>query len=269
MNDRVIEIKSREPGNTSIILCGVHGDEKCGVYAIKELLPTLKIDRGSLLIGFGNPRAILKNVRFTEKNLNRMFVNPSTLRRADKNSYEYKRASVLKIYLNKADALLDIHSSFTPGARPFIIAEKNASKIVKCLPFNLVISGFDDVEPGGTDYYMNKIGKVGICVECGYLGDRVATDVAKRSIHAFLAARGHIEGKPRFYQKRYRKMYKKYFAKTDRFRLAKPFKDFAVLKRGQIIGFDGSRAVRASKDSFILFARDTDRINNEAFLLGQ
>src|SRR5438128_1272905 len=110
--DEIIELKGSESGSTSMILVGIHGDEKCGIDALKKILPTLQVKRGRVLIAYGNPRAIEQNVRFTEANLNRMFKSDDRLSESDKKSYEYQRAQFLKPYLDQADALLDVHASF-------------------------------------------------------------------------------------------------------------------------------------------------------------
>jgi len=269
MLDEIIQLKGEEEGPKSIILAGVHGNERCGVDALQTLLPTLKIDRGIVWFVYGNPRAIEKNIRYTEANLNRMFKPDNELSDADKKSYEYQRAQFLKQYLDKSDILLDLHASFTLGAKPFVLCEPNAIEIAKYLPFDLMVTGFDSVEPGGTDYYMNKVGKVGICAECGYLGNQESTERAKNSILSFLKTRGHIEGKITANKLSYIRMYQLYVTKADKFTLAKPFKDFDKISKNQVIGIDGRNKVVAQRDGVILFARNVKRIGDEAFLLGE
>ena len=267
--DEIIGLNGAKNGPKSIILVGVHGNETCGVDAFANLLPTMKIDNGTVWFAYGNPRAIKTNARFTEANLNRMFKRDDELTETDRKSYEYKRAQFLKQYLDQADVLLDLHASFTPEAKPFVLCEKNALAIVECLPFDLMVVGFDDVEPGGTDYYMNKIGKIGICAECGYLDDPESTERAEKTILNFLIARGHIARELTKNNLEYIKMYELYITKTDKFTLAKLFKDFEEIKAGEMIGTDGKEIIKATKDSIILFARDRSEANDEAFLLGE
>src|SRR3989344_6869699 len=182
MLDEIIQLKGEEEGPKSIILAGVHGNERCGVDALQTLLPTLKIDRGIVWFVYGNPRAIEKKIRYTETNLNRMFKPDNELSDADKNTYEYERAQLLKPYLDKADVLLDIHGTTIPESVAFAICEKNAEEIVKYLPVDLLVSGFDEVEPGATDSYMNTAGKIGICLECGYTEDENSIKIARDGI---------------------------------------------------------------------------------------
>ena len=269
MLEEITQITGKEKGPTSIILAGIHGDEKCGVDALKRTLLNLKIERGRVLFGYGNPRAIEANKRFVEANLNRMFKNDGLLSKNDMESYEYKRAQFLKSYLNQADALLDIHASFTPNSKPFVICEENAKGVIEYLPVDLIVSGFDKVEPGGTDYYMNSIGKIGICIECGYLGNPESTEIAQKGILAFLKARGHILNDVVAKKQSYIRMYDLYSTKTNNFTLSKTFYDFEEISKDQIVGIDGKKEIKTEKDSIILFARNREQIGEEAFLLGE
>ena len=264
-----VQLVGDKEGPVSVIIAGVHGDEKCGVIALGKLLPGLRIERGRVWFGYGNIGAIKANKRFVSCNLNRMFKNSNLFSGEEKKSYEYKRAQFIKKYLDCADALLDVHASFTPNSKPFVICEKNAKEIVKYLPVSLVVSGFDKVEPGSTDGYMNDIGKIGICMECGYLGDVKAVKMARRGILSFLQARGHLKKKVKPRKQTHVCVYYLYKTKTNKFTLAKAFKDFEKIAKGQIIGIDGNKEVRAKKSSIILFARNRKLANDEAFLLGE
>ncbi len=265
----IIELKGKKDGPISTILVGVHGNEHCGIDAIKKILPTLQIERGVLYIGYGNPHAIEKNVRFTEANLNRMFKPDTTLTQFEIDSYEYQRAQYLKKYLDLSEVLLDIHASSNPQSKVFAICEKNAHNIVSYFPVPIIVSGFDTVEPGGTDYYMNKQGKIGICIECGYLADQKSTQVALDVIESFLNVRGHKEKKLNTIKQTYIHVYKLYLTKTDRFSLRKKFSDFEAIEAGEIIGFDGGEKIIAEKDSLILFAKERSKKQEEAFLLAE
>lgn len=268
MFDEISQQKGDQKGPTSIILAGIHGDEMCGVEALKKVLPKLKIERGVVLFGYGNPRAITANKRYTETNLNRLF-DDNSVSAKEKESYEYGRAQFLKKYLNQADILLDIHASSIPKSRVFAICETNAAEVVKFLPVDLVVSGFDKIEPGGTDYYMNSMGKIGICLECGYTKDPQSVKVAEEGILAFLKASGHITNNLVPKKQSYVRMYQKYFAKTDNFALSKQFNNFEIVEKNQIIGVDGREEIKAPKRSLILFAHNGTKAGDEVFLLGE
>lgn len=269
MFEEVITMRGKMEGPTSIILAGVHGDEKCGVEAFQKILSTLTIDKGRVIFVYGNPRAIVANQRFVEANLNRMFKHPEDLSQEEKESYEYGRAQFLKQHLTQADALLDIHASSIPDSKRFAICEKNAMTIAQYLPVDLVVSGFDAVEPGATDWYMNSIGTIGICLECGYTQDLQTTRIAEESIFAFLKAREHIPNTCTPQKQSYVHMFKKYYAKTNSFVLSKPFENFEVVAKNQRIGIDGNEEISAENKCVILFAHNGTKMNDEVFLLGE
>ncbi len=267
-NEDVYVVSSGVEGPTVAIFGGVHGNEVCGVEAIKEVLSSnFRASRGKVIFVFANRLAIDRNVRFVEENLNRCFVGSRG------STYEGRLARDLKKIMYDSDVLLDIHSSFSRCSEPFIICERNAFKYIKLLPFNKVCSGFDRIEPGGTDYFMNRIGRIGICVECGYLADPMAKEIAVTSIYSLLASLGMIANKAKgiwdnkeFFEVRY--LHKVEIGRS--FVLRRSFRDFERIKKGELIGFCGDREVLADRDGFILFARsvglsDKDR---EAFLLG-
>lgn len=263
-----IIIKSNQPGPTVVILGGVHGNETCGVEALK-ILQNLTIAKGNLILIYGNPKAIEQNVRCVEQNLNRMFCDDARLTPELKASYEYQRSREIMPYLDTADYSLDLHASFTPGSEPFIICESNALSLVQYLPQNRVCYGFTRLEPGGTDGYMNEQGKVGVCVECGYLGNPKSTQSAIQSAQLFLQALGMLSSANLVAnQKQYCvEAYELYYTKTDCFKLARTFQDFEPIKVDETIGYDGDVAIVSQVDQMILFARERSAVGAEAFLL--
>lgn len=267
MNKPII-IESNQPGPTVAILGGVHGNETCGVFALKEL-QNITIKKGKLMLIYGNPLAIEQSVRFVEQNLNRMFCNDADLSPHLKASYEYQRSREILPYLDQADYSLDLHASFTPGSEPFIICERNALPFVQYLPQRRVCYGFTELEPGGTDGYMNKQGKVGICIECGYLGDPKSTQLSILSAQLFLQTLGMLSAVNLMTNKNqyYNQAYELYYTKTDSFKLKRLFQDFEKIKAGEIIGSDGGTPIISQVEQMILFARNRSAIGTEAFLL--
>ena len=269
MYEEIIRLEGGSQGATSIILAGVHGNEKCGIIAFKKLIPSLSIKRGEVIFAYGNPKAIEKNVRYTESNLNRLFKPEKELSEKERGSYEYARAVLLKKYLDQASALLDIHASLTPGSPRFAICNEKGKTVVKSLPVSFIVSGFDEIQPGGTDYYMNRNGKIGICLECGYYEDAPSVGFAEKCIASFLIAQGNIDGETEVADCPEIRMKSMYMTKSNHFLLKKRFKDFENVSSGQIIGIDGKQTITAEEDGVILFARNRDKVGEEAFLFGQ
>lgn len=135
---------------------------------------------------YGNVEAIEKGVRQIDLNLNRMYRLSETFTPDQRETVEYKRSREIIPYLDLSDALLDLHSSSSISSPAFIICEENCKEVVDNFPFPIRCYGFSDIEPGGSDGYMNSRGKIGICVECGNHNDREASEKALLSAQKFL-----------------------------------------------------------------------------------
>lgn len=268
MLEEVTILEGSEPGPTSVILVGIHGNEKHGPIAASKVIPTLKVKRGKVLFVVGNPRALELGVRETDANLNRMFTDDENLTEAQRSSYEYERAQYLRQYIDQADYLMDVHGSRSPKSEPFIICTKQAEEVILPLPITRVVSGFDK-EVGATEDYVNARGKIGITIECGYIEDPSCVDVAINCINSFLGAIGHIHYIAPPQEHEYMHMYWLYHTQTDSFVLTKEFDDFEFVPRGTVIGHDSGEPIAAEKDSYIVFARNQQKVGYEGFLLGE
>ncbi len=270
--DGVCTIVGKTKGPVSAIIAGVHGNEPCGPDALKKILPKLQIDAGTLYIILANPKALKKKVRFTEFNLNRAFKDAKDYSPKIKKTYEYKRAQFIKKILNKVDVTLDLHSTKNKST-PFIVCEKNAYPFVRDFPRRAtrIVSGFYKVQPGATDDYMYRHGKVGITVECGMHTDKKASALAEEAIMTFLKVRGHLLKKVPIktdLQREYLHVEKLYVTKKN-FILQEQHNDFEWIKKGYHIGNDGKKKILAPYDAYLLFAHDCDTPSMEAFLLAK
>ena len=274
-----IVLKGIASGPTSVIMAGVHGNETCGIQAIECLLPSLQdlqdqILKGRVIFLLGNPLAVQEKKRFIDVNLNRMFL--SKLFSSDKiqDSYEYHRAKFLMSVLSNADALLDIHSTRNKS-EPFILSDHpHIFDMINQFPiqFKKVVSGIDDLHPGSSDGFMNSIGKIGICIECGQHEDKDAIRNAKIAIYQFLYNMGNLNLPTNEVEKVERtSVHLKgiYKTKTNSFILSQVFNDFDPIKTDQIIATDGDNEVYVDEDGIILFAVNREKEGEEGFMFGK
>lgn len=261
---------SNKPGPNIVVMAGVHGNEKCGIVAFEQVLPTLRITKGKVTFVIGNPEAVALNVRFTQSNLNRMFRGDEGMTEEEKNSYEFERARELMPILKKADALLDIHSSTTAQTIPFIICEQQSYDCAAYLPGEIIVSGIDVLHPTGTDAFVNQSGGKGICIECGNHDDSKSVSIALCAIEIFLSYFKVIEVKKELKKYPQRKVQADWIYKNvGDFKLTRPFAEFERLKEGSVIGIDDGVEVTAPYDGVILFPNDRTEKGKEAFLFGK
>ena len=255
------------PGPNVVIVGSIHGNERCG----GELLPvlsTIELLSGTLTLLLGNPRAFAQNVRYTEYDLNRMFLSEDCYTSAQKTSYEYQRAQEIKNVLHSSDILLDIHASTSPVSPPFIICEQSGLALARRLPMKRVVTGFDTIQPGGTDYYMNLKGGVGICIECGYLKEASTLAAARECAYSLLQSLGMISPLlQRIYEEPQEvfQLSSQYFT-TMNFQPTGSRADFEKVEAGTCLGWDGESPILAETCAVVLFQRACEGRNEEAFL---
>ena len=266
-----IVLDSGKAGPRAVILCSVHGNEPCGVEALKEILPTLEIKAGVLTCILANPKAYEQKVRFTEANLNRMFRSTNDLSESEAKSYEHIRAKEIMLSLEEADYLLDLHSYSSTSGQPFVICSEKYFDLAKHLGPKIVFSGIDDLHPGSTDGYMNLLNKPGICVECGQHDDPESIPFAQDSIVRFLSLLEIIElteNIPMGDGVALTAARQIYITKID-FKPEKEFKNFEKVFKGQSLGVDGHEEILSPYNGFILFAQKCEKPGQEAFVLGE
>ncbi len=258
--------KGSKPGNTSAILAGVHGDERAGIVALERFLPTFQISRGSVFLIFGNPEAMKRGVRYVEENLNRCFFS-----NREAGSLEARRAQELLPILDQASAVLDLHATRSDASVPFLITAGEGLSLARQLNFPILSTGWNVLEPGGTDGYMAAQGKIGICAECGSIGDEQrGVQIATQTVNDFLTLRGHIEGKvASVVRKRIVDVRQKIYRQTNTFRFAKNYSDFEPLPEGEAFAWDGPRTYIAEPEQCIIFARPGKAIGDQVFILGK
>ena len=267
--DWPIILDSGKPGPCLLIIGGIHGDEPCGINAIQAIVQDPEAYRpthGKMMLMYGNPQAIKKGVRYIDENLNRIFMKSKENLPDKLLCLEKQRMQQLKLYMDKADILLDIHASYTQKSKPFVICEPNAMQLVPFLPCDIVCFGFDSIQPGGTDWYMNSIGKIGICVECGYLGAQSSTAVAMNACKSILGALEMSVNRGTRRKQEWYQATQQYCARTDNFQLVRAYADFENIPKGTPFAKDGDQTLYATEGMYLLFARNTQEKGQEAFL---
>lgn len=266
ISSKIHLIKGNQPGPSLAILAGVHGNEKAGVFALEELLPSLNITRGKLYLAFANPPAIEANTRMINKNLNRCFVSGNV-----GTDPEDIRARQLMTMLDKCDALLDLHMFYDDDGLPFAICEDNAIDLAEIFDVDIISTNWTATEPGGSDSYMYLQGKLGVCLECGPISKSKAyAPFAKNAIFQFLKYFDMTAENVSYSNKKKRLIVAKeavHKSSAD-FKLSPGLHNFDRLTEGQIIAKDKDRRYLAKKNECIIFPHYKARIKEEAYIIG-
>ena len=183
---RLVSFDSGQPGLTVCISGGVHGDETCGVKAIekleKELLSKEKLLSGRVLTLIANQEAIKLKKRFVDFDLNRAFGNSSAI------GHESNLAKNIASHLQGIDYLLDLHSTSAP-TKPFCagILTKRHIEIFKMIGVEYYTYGWE-IHRGHSMLIdeVNRLGGIGVIVECGKTDDLKTDEIAYKSVKNLL-----------------------------------------------------------------------------------
>ena len=258
-------------GPTVAIVGGIHGDEIQTVRALNHLASRTSIQFGAVHFVLGNPEAVARGERYLEFNLNRLF-SENTLR-GSVDSTEHRRARELMELFGRCDGLLDIHTVKNPRTTPFVICRTEDFELVKYLDFPIRSNGWDQIEPGGTDDFMARRRKIGVCIECGYHEDPDVVSRASEAATTFLRLMGCVSGdrelRPTLDQRTVMATFA--FKAVRPFRRAQPFPDFQPVAKGELIGWHGEEPFCATEDGILIFARDVsqNRLGAEAVVMGR
>ncbi|MDX1764000.1 MAG: M99 family carboxypeptidase catalytic domain-containing protein [bacterium] len=104
----VFEIKGEYPGNTLLIIGGMHNEP--GGYLSADLYADLSLHQGNLIVvPRANFPAIVSNKRGHHSDMNRKFVNGSGKKKHSKDEYEESVVAILMELMSRSDALLNLH----------------------------------------------------------------------------------------------------------------------------------------------------------------
>ncbi|MCE9585512.1 succinylglutamate desuccinylase/aspartoacylase family protein [Candidatus Nomurabacteria bacterium] len=268
MQPYVKTIKGKEKGPVLAVFSGIHGNEKVGVLAVKEIIKEIKIKKGIIYFVVANPLAVKKNVRMLDKNLNRCFLKDNK----EKNKEDIIARVLMKI-LDKSNALLDLHAFNDPKGNPFIICGKKNLNIASIFDVNIISYGWNKIEPGATDGYMENQNKIGICLECGPVSKpEEYKEFAKKQIYKFIDYFNlmdfHVSNKKRT-NKKIVQVTKVLKAKTNNFNFMKDYKNFELLPDNAVFAIDGIKKIKSKKNECIIFPRKNQKIGAEACIVGK
>lgn len=268
------------PGPRFLFLGSVHGNEPCGSLAIDAIRE--KINSGEIKILNGNitfiPRvnaqAYISKKRFIDVNLNRVVKktkNPTT--------YEDKIAQELLTEIEKADYVVDLHS-MTAKTVPIVFVDyitQGNIDLANATGLSDFIYGWSELyaeteQNSDTISYTNSVGVAGVTIECGQHDDPKSFSVACASIINILNTYGVIKSTtPHIYNKEVSaySMQKIYFKKHRDDTLVKNFKNFDLIKAGELIAKrENGEKITSETKGYIMLPNDSVEKGQEWFYFG-
>lgn len=267
---------SGKEGPTIGIMCMTHGNEFAGVETIEAALSDIRsITRGRVIVTCNNILAAQKNVRFMDRNMNRIF-DPAMI----SDGYESERLDEIFPVLNQMEIAIDLHSvptrpetpEFTiiPGATPeqIELASQLDSTFQVLYPYKIN-------ETASSSDYMLDQGTPCLTYECG---PEKTYDLEKAvmNIRRFLRYTGvsDIATEP-FPESIWTSCNQtEQFTDIAGFNFAEdfPMESFQFVEKGKLIATDKDNEYRVNADSYTLFTnppssyRSRNKALNEPFV---
>ena len=289
--DHVHSFDSGVPGPHVMVNALTHGNELCGMLALRRLLDAgVRPRAGRLTLSFANIAAYqgfgpdMLAARFVDRDFNRLWHDD--LLAADHRSVEGRRAHAMLPLVRSVDRLLDLHSTWH-AVLPFFVlarlprvrrwADQLAVPARQLLLPDFRHDGYHMIDYG--DFLRPDGTAIGLIVECGQHFARSSAQTAWNVTIRFLQCCGSISaadaarlGAQAFTAQPVQRfeIVQPVLAATNRLRLACSYGGFVAFRAGEIAAYDGDTPVSAPFDGAVLLApRPAPGAGQQAFAWGR
>jgi hypothetical protein len=293
--ERVLcHFKGSKLSPTVVIIAGIHGNERAGVFAAKKVINSIRSEnincKGNLIIISGNLNALKKNIRFDTVDLNRLWTceNISHLI-SSKNGFNEDVKEQLQIYHLIKDVLsnnkgpfffIDLHST-SALTKPFITISDSLNNRKFASKFSIpVVLGIEEYLDGPLLTYMNEFGHRALGFEGGqHLDQQTILNceafiwialveskcLEKKSVEKYSYFKNVLSGKRKI-REYYEIDYRYFIQNNEKFEMINGFQNFQSIKKNQCLAQSNSKEVRASMDGKI-FMPLYQSIGNDGFFI--
>ena len=290
--ERFIAKIEKEDGPTVVLFGGIHGNEKAGVLALKDIFDKLSPEqiKGSVYAIAGNLKALSADKRFLKADLNRLWTHDAleTLIHqtvlSDEQHEQHELFSILTYILNRNKPpyyFIDLHTT-SSKTKPFITINDALinRKFSKLFPLPIVL-GIEEYLEGPLLSYINTLGYVSLGFESGQHESPAALTNAISFVQQTLVITGlcrkhdfddYDEGYERMKAETenmdevYEVVYMHYLKNGDQFKMAKGFESFQSVEKGRLLARINGQYVYAPFEGEI-FMPLYQRSGKEGFFL--
>lgn len=264
---------------TVIILAGIHGNEKAGVMASKQVMQKIKNDnipfQGNLYIILGNINALKKGIRYESSDLNRIWIEENidaivdgsiVLDAEAKEQIEIFR--YIKEILNSNSGpfyFLDLHTT-SSATIPFITISDSLNNRKFSSNFSIpIVLGIEEYLDGPLLTYINEFGHVALGFEGGEHHDKESIVKCEAFIwlalvHSKCLKKKNIPDFTEFKKELSEKYFKNVFfeiiykytiKKDEKFKMHRGFKNFEPIIRHQSLAKSNGSEITANENGRI------------------
>jgi succinylglutamate desuccinylase len=285
-------------GVSLVVVGSIHGNEPSGLLAMRRVAAELEKLKdklnGRVFLIAGNTRALEKNVRFIDYDLNRRWTDENVARNSPGAKISTRKAEDIE-----QKEMLEIFERIFSTARDEVFALDLHSTSAASVPFAMIgdtlrnrnfsqkfpaifLLGIEEQLDGTVLEYINNRGAVTLGFEAGQHTDKTAVDNQEALIRLALAHTGILSpddfdyksdervlreaaaGKPAIIEIRHRHA----ITPEDGFKMEPGYKNFQPVKKGEILAYDKNGAIRAKETGLILMPLYQNQ-GTDGFFLGR
>ncbi|MCM4156113.1 succinylglutamate desuccinylase/aspartoacylase family protein [Gramella sp. AN32] len=267
---------SGKEGPLLFVTAGIHGNEPSGVKALEEVFKQLHKTKpeikGTLLGVSGNKKALNKNQRYIDEDLNRTWTSEN-VKSGKKDSHEKKEMFEIIDVLNEYPEsdfskryFLDCHTTSSPSLPYVSVQEVNDNDTWAHKFPTYIIRGFSDIITGDIDHYLSRIGMTGFVFEAGqhtsetsaenhegviWLALKEACDLDLSKIETYPECVERFTKKNAPDQKTFEIIHRHGLEKNDTFEMKPGYENFQKIKKGEILATQNGKELKSEWDAYI------------------
>lgn len=297
----------KEKGPLLICLGGVHGNEPAGVLALEYMFKMLEVEpitnpnfdfKGGLLGIRGNIPALASGKRFVNRDLNRLWTkeNIEAVRSKPVEELKFEEKELkeidaiisqeIKNYNPEKVVVLDLHTTSSFGGIFTLVTEDQDSLDIGLELHAPVIKGMLKGIYGTTMHYFNAenlgVETTAVCFESGQHDEELSINRAIAAITNCMRTIGcvraedvenqhdkllieHSSGLPKVSQL----LYAHAIDDGDRFRMEPNYKNFQIVKKGELLAKDKDGTIFSNRDGLLLMPLYQNQGEDGFFIISQ
>ncbi len=274
MKDEVSRIigkyTSGKEGPLLLISGGIHGNEPSGVIALqkvfKELEKTKPNINGTLLGISGNQKALNKDQRYIDEDLNRVWTKEKMQKEKANTHEEKEREEILQLLKNYPAKdftkryFMDCHTTSSDSLPYLSVQDVNDNDAWSRNFPTYIVRGFSDIITGDFDHYLSRSGFTGFVFEAGEhesktsienqegmiwlcLKEACQLDLSQISCYPECVENFKEKNAPK--QKVFDIAYRHGIVEEDDFKMEPGFQNFQEIEKGQLLAIQNGEEIRS------------------------
>ncbi|WP_127844739.1 M14 family metallopeptidase [Psychroflexus aestuariivivens] len=283
---------SNKEGPLLFVTAGIHGNEPSGVEALEEVFKQLEKTKpeikGTLVGVSGNQKALNKNKRYIDEDLNRVWTKQNIEQEISETHEQKEMWEIIKTLEEFPEEnftkryFLDCHTTSSPSL-PYIsvqVVNDNDEWAHKFPTY--IIRGFSDIITGDIDHYLSRIGITGFVFEAGqhedetsvenhegviWLALKEACELDLSKIETYPECVNRFAKKNAPEQKTFELIHRHGLEDSDIFEMEPGYENFQKISKGELLAKQNGNEVRSKWDARIFMPLYQSQGNDAFFVI--